>query len=204
MPYSVSTVVEPECEPISLEEAKSHIRNPLNNEDANIQNIYIPTARKRIEAELGRQLITATLELSLDCFPGGVQPILIPRSPLIAINSITYVDSAGQEQTLAGENYVVDLRSEPGRVFPASGKVWPPTKSRVSGSTVQVNFDAGYGSDSSDVPPGLREAMLLLIGHYYYHREEVVMGVVPSVLPRAVTDLITSHSVGDEFTDYGA
>lgn len=203
MTYSIKTTVEPATEAVTLEDAKQHLRVPGNHEDANIERIYIPAARRRIEAEIGRSLIRTTHRLSLEDFPAGSCPILLPRSPVISVASIAYVDSAGDSQVLSSEDYVVDTDSEPGRILPAWGTSWPTTRGRTAASTVAVTFDAGYGDHPSSVPAGLREAILLLVGHYYYHREEVLVGVNATILPRAVSDLVTSHGYGDEFADYG-
>ncbi|MEM8668730.1 MAG: head-tail connector protein [Planctomycetota bacterium] len=202
MNYAVNVLTEPTQEPVSLSEAKLHLRVPTDHEDVNISGIYLPAARRRVEAELGRQLMTATLTLTLDAFPPGTCPMPIPMAPLQSITSIIYRDIAGTETTMPAEDYVVDSRSEPGRVMPSDGVTWPSVKDRVVGSTVLVTFVAGYGPNESDVPAPIRQAILLLLGHYYYHREEVVMGVNTSVLPRAVSDLLASQSIGDEFENY--
>lgn len=201
--YAVSVITEPEREPISLDEAKSHLRVPLSDQDGNIDRIYIPAARRRVEAETNRQLITATLELSLNRFPMGSAPICVPRCPMQSVTSITYRDTTGAEQVLDPSKYHVDPASEPGLIHPVFGSPWPAVRQRSAPSTVAVRFVAGYGATGASIPAGIREAMLLLIGHYYYHREDVVVGTISSALPRAVTDLLGSYGFGDEFVNYG-
>ncbi len=186
MNYAIATTAEPAKEPITLSEAKRHIRYPLDDEDANIERIYIPAARRRVESETGRALITQTKTLTLDDFPGGSCPIWIPCAPLQSVDSIVYAANDGTQTTLSTDDYVVDTNSEPGRILPKFGNPWPATKERTLSSTVLVTFDAGYGSTTSSVPAGIREAMLLLIGHYFYHREDVVLGLNANLLPRAV------------------
>ena len=200
MAYSVRVVEETGSFGFGLTEIKNHLRYPYDDQDDNIQLIYLPTARKRVEELTNRQLVTASMELSLDRFPCGTDPILIPRAPLQSVESIVYVDSAGEEQTLDAERYVVDANHEPGRVFPAYGTSWPSTRERTSGGTVKVTFTAGY---TNGYPAELFQAMLLLVGHYFYHREAVTMGATPKEVPRAVEDLCEAFSYGDEFCDYG-
>jgi uncharacterized phiE125 gp8 family phage protein len=200
--YSVKVTTKPTKEPISLEEAKTHLRTYGDHEDLNIDRIYIPTARQHCEDRTNRQFVTATLELSLDGFPPSGHPILIPRAPLQSVTSVTYQASDGTETVLSTDDYIVDTRHEPGRIIPAFGKAWPATRCREAAATVLVEFQAGYGGPS-DVPAGLRAAMLLLISHYYYHREAVVVGTNASELPMAVETLLEQHGFGDEFTDYG-
>jgi uncharacterized phiE125 gp8 family phage protein len=65
----------------------------------------------------------------------------------------------------------VDTKSEPGRVSLAYSKSWPTTTLRpING--VCVEFEAGYGDAATDVPYRVKQAMLLLIGHLYEHREQ--------------------------------
>lgn len=201
--YAIKVTTEPTEEPVSLEDAKKHLRVPTNNEDANISGIYIPAARRRIEAELGRALINTTFEYSLDAFPRSSLPINLPRNPVQSVTSIVYIASDGTETTMDAADYVLDSSSEPGRIHPVYATTWPHVRRRTNGQTVNVTFVAGYGTDRTNVPAGIREAMLLLIGHYYYHREAVAMGTTAAELPRAVGDLLASHSYGDEFVDYG-
>ena len=201
--YSVRVTISPDSEPVSLGVAKEHLRTYGDHEDVNIQSTYIPTARQFCEDRTNRQFMTATLELSLDGFPPGCQPILVPRAPLRSVNSIVYQGSDGTETTLPTEDYIVDTRHEPGRIFPAAGKAWPATKHRNAAATVLVEFEAGYG-EAWEVPSGLRAAMLLLIGHYFYHREAVVVGTISSELAMSVDALLEQYSYGDEFLDYGA
>lgn len=199
--YSIKVTAEPAAEPITLEEAKSHLRVPTNDEDANISGVYIPAARRRIEAELGRALVSTTFEYSLDAFPRSSLPINLPRNPVQSVTSIVYIATDGTETTMPADDYVLDSWSEPGRIHPVYATTWPHVRRRTNGQTVKVTFVAGYGSGG--VPQGILEAMLLLIGHYYYHREAVTVGTINKELPRAVGDLLASHSYGDEFVDYG-
>jgi uncharacterized phiE125 gp8 family phage protein len=178
------------------------LREPFSDEDTNIERIYIPAARERVEVETGRQLMTATKTLTLDGFPRGGDPIYIPTPPLQSVSSVVYVASDGTETTMSTDDYVVDTRSEPGRIFPKWNSTWPSTRQRTESATVLVTFVCGYTA-ASLVPSRLREAILLLVGHYYRHREEVIVGVNASPLPRAAEDLMQSHIVGDEFVHYG-
>lgn len=201
--YSVRVITEPTQEPITLEQAKTHLRTYGDHEDLNIDQIDIPAARQHCEDQTNRQFITATLELSLDDFPRGTCAILVPRAPLRAVNSVTYIASDGAETVLSSSDYVVDVRHEPGRILPKFGKPWPATRKREAGATVLVEFEAGYGGPS-DVPARLRSAMLLMVGHLYYFREGAVVGASVAELPMGVQTTMEQYSYGDEFLDYGA
>jgi hypothetical protein len=68
-------------------------------------------------------LITQTFEYTLDGFPANPSLIYsasvidLPRPPLQSVEFIQYIDTAGNVQTLASEDYVADASSsEIGRV----------------------------------------------------------------------------------------
>ena len=45
---------------------------------------------------------------------------------------------------------------------------------------VEIDFVAGHGDAPADVPPPIRQALLLLIAHWYEHREPVEIGATKS------------------------
>jgi uncharacterized phiE125 gp8 family phage protein len=60
-----------------------------------------------------------------------------------------------------------------------------------------VTFDAGYGLTETSVPASLRQALLLLVAHWYENREPVLSsGAVPKELPLAVESLLWANWVG--------
>ena len=113
-----------------------------------------------------------------------------PRAPLQSLTSITYTDDAGATGTVAAANYVVDADSEPGRLALAAGGSWPGITLRAIAG-VKLRFVAGYGDDPEDVPQGYKQAMLLLVGHWYENREAVIStGAIPKGLSLAVDALL--------------
>ncbi len=196
----------PESEPLALGEAKRHTAIDHKADDAILRNL-IKAAREQVEAETHRQLVTATWQLTLDHFPRyhtatirrerdrcechAGNTIYLERPPIQQVTSIKYIDTAGVQQTLATSEYQVDAISEPGRIKPAFGKVWPATRFQMNAVTVE--FTAGYGA-GADVPEAAREAMLLLVGHWYLNREAV--GQVGSEIELAYCSLISSLKWG--------
>jgi uncharacterized phiE125 gp8 family phage protein len=159
----------PTEEPVTLAEARGHLRVPSadTTQDALLQGILIPAAREHCESWTHRRFITQTWELTLDCFPGW--QIELPNAPLQSVPSITYVDAAGATQTLAGSGYQADARSEPGRLMPACGAVWPSTRGDTC-NAVTITFVCGYGL-AAKVPRPLKSAILLTLAHLYRNRE---------------------------------
>lgn len=176
-------ITPPAAEPVSLAEAKLHLRVDFDEDDALIQAL-ISAARQTAEMLTQRQLVTARWRMVLDSFPScglmGVpagqtftlpgHAILIPKSPMQSVLEIRYLDMAGVSQVMPSAHYTVDKACEPARITPVFGQIWPVALPQIG--AVSVSFDAGYGS-AADVPEGLKSWIKLRLGSLYAHREEV-------------------------------
>ena len=151
---------EPTVEPLSVDDAKTHLRITSNDDDIYISSL-INAARKYIESYTGRVLITQTWDMYINAFPIDDTPIEIPKSPLSSVTSITYVDNAGASQTLSSSVYTVDTDSTPGRVYLAYSQAWPATRDQRK--AVKVRFVAGYGSSGDSVPEAINHALMLIV-----------------------------------------
>lgn len=199
MRYGLNCYAEPAVEPISLAEAKSHLRVTFADEDAAIAGMIV-AARQWIEEQTYRQLVTATWDLVLDEFPSGDDKILVPRAPLQTVSAITYTDMAGDQQTLDPTLYVVSNSRQPGVIRPAYGQVWPTALDTPD--AVTVRFVAGYGN-AGQVPELLRAAIKLLVGQMYEIREPVVPQTMHEV-PLGLARILQMYDLGDELSVYGS
>jgi len=95
--------VAPAEEPVTVAEIKTHARISGSASDTEIATM-IAAARQYAEAELGRWIITQTVDAYFDAFPPC---FYLP--PLQSITSITYIDSNGDSQTLDSSLYRVIL-----------------------------------------------------------------------------------------------
>lgn len=191
-------VIPPAEEPVSLAEAKLHLRVDFPDDDALIVSL-IAAARMAAETLTGRQLVTARWKLVLDSFPGpsliGVpagrsfslpgHAILLPKCPLQSVVSLQYLDMASATQTMPATDYTVDAACEPARITPVFGKIWPIPLPQIG--AVWVTFDAGYGTATS-VPPGIKSWIKLRVGSLYAHREEVAVMTRGKVEPLPFLD----------------
>lgn len=182
-------------EPVTLAEAKLHLRVDHDDEDTLITNL-IKVARELVEDATWRTLLTTTWELRLDNWPG--MPLQMPKAPLQSIVSIKYMDEDGLETTVASTVYDADTYSEPGRLFFKKDQVWPSVNLYERGG-VRIQFKAGWLA-AANVPYKIKAAMQLLIGHLYENREEVIIssGLTPVVLPAGVNALLASEKVWKE------
>lgn len=163
-PSRPQVTTAPTEEAVSLAEAKLHLRVDFADDDALIGTL-LTAAREYVESATSRRLVTTALRIESPCFGSWMT---LPGSPLIAVQSVKYLDSNGTLQTLASTNYDVVTNVEPGRVQISETGTWPTTK--VSPVAVQVNYTAGYGAASA-VPPLAKAAIKLLVGQWYANRE---------------------------------
>lgn len=177
-------ITPPASEPVTLAEAKLHVRQDLDTDDALITGL-IAVARETVEGSSWYALLTQTWELVLDRWPYGIA-IELPRPPLQSVTSVKYTDSSGTETTWDPANYIADTDSVPGRVVLAYNVSWPLTALRPAGA-IRIRYVAGWTS-AANVPQTLKQAMLLLIGHWYENREET--GKATDAIARGVTDLL--------------
>jgi uncharacterized phiE125 gp8 family phage protein len=177
----------PAVEPVSLAEAKLHLKVDGTTDDAVI-NILIATARETVEGIARRALITQTWDLFLDEFPEGDE-LKIPFPPLQSTGlSVQYTNQDNVTATFAATNYAIDTYSEPGRIRLVYGAAWPgDTLYTVNG--VHVRFIAGFGATAA-VPMKYKQAILLLVGHWYANREQVAGNVNLSEIPFGVDVLL--------------
>lgn len=197
--YGLTQTAPPSEEPLTLAEAKSHLRVDTADDDALIAAL-IAAARAEFEEQTFRQLVTATWQMRLDRFPPGQNALVIPRAPLQAISAITYTDTAGATQTLGAVNYAAEIDREPGLVRLAYGQSWPAT--RAQPNAVSVTFTAGYGAAAA-VDELIKEALKLAIGAMYEFREDFLSGATIAKLPKGVDSIVTLFNIGDLFTEYG-
>lgn len=152
-------------EPVSLTEVRQHLRLPEDNTEDDLLHSLISAARTFCEDFTRRAFAEQTLELLLDRFPAsGV--VDLPCPPLRSVSSIKYRNSEGVESVVSSGDYLVDADREPGQVMPKFGFTWPDFTPYPS-MPIRIRFVAGY----ADLQVTLRQAMLLLIGHWYETRE---------------------------------
>ncbi len=175
--FSPTVETGPSLEPVTLEEAKRHIRQPLAVDDEEIPNI-IQAAREFAEKKAEVTFITTERKLWLPRFPtvrdyGGAyddRRIVLPYDPLISVTSVEHLDTDGVLQTLTvTTDYVATQAARPGYVIPAWGKFWPSTRQTIE--AVRVTWSAGFGAAASDVPMAAKQAILMLIAGMYRDRE---------------------------------
>lgn len=187
---NIVTVTPPASEPVTLSEALRHCRISTQA-DNDYVSALITSAREFVELATGVITITTALRQTFDEFPCR-EPIRLFRSPLIAVTAITYIDIAGETQTLDPANYIVDADGRPPRIAPAPMKCWPSTDCRLNAAS--VTYNAGHASAAA-VPGTLKAAIKMLVAHWYEQRQPVVTGTIATDIPLTVTSLLRINRV---------
>lgn len=172
---SLRLTVPPAVEPLELGDVKQHSVVEHAFSDAMLERLLL-AARKLVESLTWRQLITATYEWKFDRL---TTTLYVPRPRLQSVTSLKYRDQNGDLVTLVeGTDFDVDSNSEPGRIVPVMNGSWPPTRGHIH--DVECVFDAGYGDTAADVPEQLKQAMLVIVDHWYQNRDGAGSFVPPA------------------------
>lgn len=188
---ALKLIAGPTVNPVTLAEAKEHCRIDGTTEDTYIAGLIL-AATEYCETHQRRAFITQTWDLWLDDWPYK-DHINIPRPPLQSVASVKHYDTENTEHTMLDTDYLVDVVSEPGRVVLGYSKLWP-TETLRPANAVCVRFTAGYAPDVEDlaanVSQKIKQAILLLVSHWYEYREPVQGGNISKEIEFAVSALL--------------
>ena len=187
--WTTKIITEPAVEPVTLEQVKNHSRITHIEDDSWLLMAMV-VARQYVEKTCELSLITQTRRTTFDGFR---KPWLtLAYGPTLSISGIQYYDQTNTLQTLA--SYQAALESNPCLIVPAPGQPWPQTMPNKM-DAVKVTYVAGYG-DPENVPAALKQAILLLVDHWYSNRSAVEMGS-PGPIPFGVDSLVNLFASGN-------
>lgn len=175
----------PAAEPLTLTETKAHLRIDDDDEDQLVASLIL-TSRLHVEAALGLALLTQSWRLVLDRWPRSAS-VPIPLYPLQSVAEVRVRAADGTPAVVEAGDYVVDVASMPGRIVRTGGAFPQPGR---AASGIEIDFTAGYGAVAADVPAPIRQALLLLVAHWYEHRDPIEIGAPGTAIPDAVSRLL--------------
>ncbi len=191
--YSLKPLTPPVAEPVSEADAMAHLRLETSGESALIARL-ITVARMQVETWTGRALITQSWRWSLDRWPAGRAGILtIPKPPLQSVDQILLFDGQGQAAVWDQQNYEVDAGNDSARLIPRTGVLPPSPGRRAAG--IAIDFSCGYGAVGTDIPAPIRQAILMLIAHYYENRELAAPATGMAPVPQGPAALLAPYKV---------
>lgn len=190
MSYRIIRTSEPSVEPVSLVEAKNHLRVDSGTDDSLISSLII-AARQLAEHRTQRCFIQSNFSLYLDAF---TDEIVLPFPPLISFTQIDYYDTSGASQRILVDSIEIVAGIQPAIIMPETGTSWPAVSTRKD--AIAVTYSAGYGTTAASVPVGIKQAILLLVGHWYRYREAVLTGTISKNIEFAVDALLSQYEHG--------
>jgi hypothetical protein len=168
----------PLVEPIELNQAKLYLKIEQDVEDRLLEGM-IKSARQAIEAFTARSLLRQEWRFTLNAgyaaaqsdlnylshfHNRGLKGIDLPRTPFLELLSEPkIVDDYGTRPVRnyrldhAGRLAKIHFGSEVAEVFNGQG-------------SLQIDFAAGYGSNPSDVPEPIKQALLMIVTQLYDNR----------------------------------
>jgi len=203
----IVTVTEPSIEPVSVVEAREHLRLDDDVDESLVFSLIL-AARQWAENYTGRSLINRTMQMYLDGFTEvdtslwegtrtGIHItnyqnyIELVSAPVSAVSSIKFYNDADTQGTWATSNYYVDTVREPARILLRDGGTYPTNLRAANG--LEINYTAGYGANRTDVPEAIRVAILQYMTFMYEHRGDVEQNnIVP---PKLCGQLLNSYRI---------
>lgn len=174
--------------PVSLTEAKSHLKVDTTADDTYITSI-IKAATQLSEEYTNRFFIDTVIDQTCSDF---AQLQTLFKSKVSAVAHVKYYDNDNSLQTLSATIYDTQLQYEPSQIQLADDKSFPEITKR--NDAVVARYTVGYGS-ASDVPEIIKQAILLTIGNFYQNRNSVVIGRIATELPMNVKWLLDTYKV---------
>lgn len=208
--YRPVLVTPPAIKPVTLTEAKAHLDISYTEKDTQI-GVLIAAATSYLDGwtgVLGRALCQQTWRQDFDGFycwsnvaagrSYGVDRIYglrlrLPLYPVISITSVKYTDANAVEQTIAGANYTLK-EDDLGAYVEFITTYTFPTVGPESAS-VRVAYLAGYADSNgvSTAPDAIRQAILILVRHWFDNPSAVAFGTIVTKMPFAVEALIAPY-----------
>ena len=176
-------IVAPTIDIVNINEAKKHLRVDSTDEDTLITSL-ITAVTSYLDGHsgiLGTALAPQTWQQQYRCFENKMK---LPVGPVTQVNSISYYDNSGALQTVSSNDWQLLSSACGSWLEPVYNKIWPIN---APGKLITIQYVAGYSS----IPAAIKQAALLLIGHWYENREAV--GASLSELPLAFNALIAPY-----------
>lgn len=165
MDYAVTTA--PTTEPVSLEEAKIFLRtigDDVSEDDAVLTPV-ISAAREYCENVTGRSLAPQTVTAYPSSF---TTTMLLPRPPVVEVLAVRYRDESGVAKVVDPSKYVVNTFE--GTITMLDIPQFKP----YPANPYEIEYVTGYTKEQ--LPRAIRQAILMLLTHWYDNREAIAAG----------------------------
>lgn len=172
---------------LPVEDFKAHLRLGTSFEQDDTQDDmlagFLRAALAAIEARTNKVLIARSFEWSLTRWRHPDEQGF-PVAPVIAVIAMFMETREGVRSQIDPAWFWLERDAQRPRLR-AGGTQLPPIPR--NGKAV-IEFEAGFGPIWADLPPDLKQAVLLLAAHYYEYRNETSLG--EGCMPFGVSSLI--------------
>jgi hypothetical protein len=216
---NIDQISEPASEPVSL--ARAFLSAAVDDDVAAMPDIielmsgFITSARDYCENALSRAFVRRKFSLRLAAYGSygmgamvGMMPyvplfptaymaaIPLPYPPLVSVESVVTTAVDGTAAPIPADQYRVETGGRfQGFIYPAPGGM--ALTSWQTGSSLTIEYTAGYSDDDSAVPAGIKAAMLMLTSHWYRNREATAPGsALPQGIQMGVDALLSPYAWG--------
>ena len=173
-------LVPPALEPVLVAEAKAHLRLDGNAED-DLVGALLVAARVAVETEIRRVLIAQTWRAIADHWPAA--GLVLPVVPVLAIDAVRAVSAGGTATALGPNEYAVDAITGALRLV----------RPAADAERYEIDFSAGFGASGLNVPQPLRQAIQLLVTHWFENRSTVIVGDANVATPFGYRELVAPY-----------
>jgi len=145
----------PDTTPISVSELKTYASIETSDHDTMLASL-IASAVDYIERQYGLACITQTRRYTT---PGP--PLDLLTRPIQSVTTVQY-DLSGTWTTIDSDVYQINVNQRAAGLEPQYGQCWPMLHTGYKTTAV-----FGFGDASTDVPDGIRTALLMICAKWY-------------------------------------
>lgn len=191
--FTLKRTVAPTVTPVTVADAKTHLRIDDSDSDSYISEL-IEVAAEAVTEMAGKALITQTWQIKTGQVVGRAK-LYLPFAPVQSITSIAYFDADDASQSADTADYALKGDDDRAWIEPVGMGQWPSMYDRTDALT--VTYVAGYGASPSNVPANLRQAVKMLVGHWYENREAANhTAAMVHEIPFGVREMVNLNRVG--------
>lgn len=186
---TVLLIQPPSVEPVTLAEAKAHLRIAGDDDDEYLA-AQITAARIQVETTTRRLLVDQVWRIYRDDWPANGR-IDLPLTPVADVVEVVLYDESGTPSVLPPARWRLDTAATPARLALIGT---PPVSPRLFNG-LEIDVRCGFGPSGLSVPQPLRLAIVMLVARWYENREGYGLGIVPSSVADAFEALVAPHRV---------
>ena len=167
----------PTAEPVTLVDAKAHLRLTIPDDDVYITTL-ITTARRAVENRFAISLMQQSWALFADAWPAD-NVFRIPLWPVLSVDGLTSFADDDTALIIDPGNYFLDAATRPARLALRQGRAFPAPTRKING--LKLSFTSGFGATAASVSAEIKQALMAIVADWYQNRGDDQGGALPAV-----------------------